>query len=66
MRGGVKSPPFFKAASKRGQRVLAHSAEQEQTREDLMSSQRAGTEGRECKYDYKTKKAANLLTAFVL
>ena len=30
-----QAPPFFKAASKREQRELAHYAEREQTREDL-------------------------------
>jgi len=53
---GLKAPPFFKAASKRGQRVLAHYAEQEQTRETLAVFQREGTEGRECQYMITRKK----------
>ena len=40
-----RAPPFFKAASKRGQRVLAHYAEREQTRESLFSPKGRGWGG---------------------
>ena len=40
-----QAPPFIKAASKRGQRVLAHYAEREQTRESLFSPKGRGWGG---------------------
>ena len=45
--------PFFKAASKRVQRVLAHYAEREQTRETLAVSQRRVERNVKMKYSCK-------------
>ena len=52
----VKPLPFSRLRVSEGRGVLAHYAEQEQTRETLAVFQREGTEGRECQYMITRKK----------
>ena len=53
----MKPLPFSRLRVSEGRGVLAHYAEQEQTRETLAVFQREGTEGRECQYISLSAKA---------